>query len=715
LTELRVDGFGILNGLHLTGEDLSHNITVIHGLNEAGKSTLLEFIRAVLFGFKAGAGRGGEPLRGGRPGGYLVFTGEDGRVYRVERVLRGRQGKATVTLPDGSAGDEAVLKSAVLHNISPLVFRNVFAFGVDEMRRLEELREGEIGAYVYVAGAGVRADRLAGGLNRLQEEMGALFKPGGSKPEINRLLKELEEINAAIRRLQREPEHYEELGRELAGLKEKREGLERRKRQDEARRNWLEKVLGARESWIRLAEARRCLEQMPPAPSLPENGEDKLRFLDSLEAGVKRLSLLEERLEREAGRLRELKRQEDDLVSELKMPRSPVFPLWLPAALAVVLAVFTAVAFSADTAPGLFSLAADAAVLALVTTAVRRGAADLKSRRGRLEENLNELKRRIREAGEEVERLSSQAASLSGELKKAAVATLGNPDFTAEEISATRRALVVELRRGEEWRRVEERLRERIQACRRELEIIAGSPRAVADLERDLAEREDGDIKGELGRLTDRLEEAKKVIRETGELIGELEGRLRAMEKGEELAAGLQEREMKLSTLAGRAREWQVRALCLRLLHLAKDRHERTRQPTVLRQASRYLAPMTGGKYTGVIAPVGRADMLEVETPEGARAAAGSLSRGAASQLYLAVRLALARQYGGAGLPVFLDDILVDFDPERLKGAVRVLGELGRDRQVLLFTCHDHVLAALGECPDGFGLIRLGDGLKLDT
>lgn len=715
LIELRVDGFGILNGLHLSREELAKNITVIHGLNEAGKSTLLEFIRAVLFGFKTRDGRGAGPLRGGRLGGHLVFMDKDGGIYRVERILRGRQGKAAVVLPDGSTGDETILKNKVLHNITPLVFRSVFAFGVDEMRRLEELGEGEVGAYVYGAGAGVRADRLAGGLNRLQEEMSGLFKPGGSKPEINRLLRELEDLEADIRNLQREPEHYKELRRELAGLKEKREDLARQRKQAELRRNWLEKLLKARESWVRLADARLQLEELPPAPSLPEDSEEILQALDVLDAGVKRLSLLKERLEQQAGRLQELKRQEDDITGELKMLRTPFSPLWLPAALAVALAVFITASFSTGLVPGLLSLAAGAAVLALVTAAVRRGAAGLKSRRSRLGENLNVLKRKIEEAEKEVEHLSGQAASLGEELKRTAVTALGKPDFTEEVIAAARRVLEEDLRRRAERRLKGERLKEKVRACERELNIIAGSPRARAILEKDLAEREDGDIERELDHLTYQIERMDKEIMETGERVGELEGRLRSMEKGEELAARLQEKEMKLAALRSRAGEWQVRALCLRLLHLAKERHERSRQPAVLRQASRYLGPMTGGRYAGVIAPVGRTDMLEVETPDGARVAAGSLSRGAASQLYLAVRLALARQYDGAGLPVILDDILVDFDPERLKGAARVLGEFGRDRQVILFTCHDHVLAALGECLDDYGLVRLQDGVKVNV
>ncbi|HEY2760048.1 MAG TPA: ATP-binding protein, partial [Pirellulales bacterium] len=49
LLNVHVDGFGIWSDITLA--DLSPHCTVFYGPNEAGKTTLLEFIRAVLYGF----------------------------------------------------------------------------------------------------------------------------------------------------------------------------------------------------------------------------------------------------------------------------------------------------------------------------------------------------------------------------------------------------------------------------------------------------------------------------------------------------------------------------------------------------------------------------------------------------------------------------------------------------------------------------------------
>jgi recombinational DNA repair ATPase RecF len=66
-------------------------------------------------------------------------------------------------------------------------------------------------------------------------------------------------------------------------------------------------------------------------------------------------------------------------------------------------------------------------------------------------------------------------------------------------------------------------------------------------------------------------------------------------------------------------------------------------------------------------------------------------SSGLADQTYLALRLGMARQFGlrAEPLPLILDDLLVRFDEERRLGAAKVLLEIAREHQVLLFSCHN--------------------------
>ena len=55
LESMHIDGFGIFNDEPIEG--IAGGLTVVEGVNEAGKSTLVAFIRAVLFGFEDGRSR----------------------------------------------------------------------------------------------------------------------------------------------------------------------------------------------------------------------------------------------------------------------------------------------------------------------------------------------------------------------------------------------------------------------------------------------------------------------------------------------------------------------------------------------------------------------------------------------------------------------------------------------------------------------------------
>jgi uncharacterized protein YhaN len=72
------------------------------------------------------------------------------------------------------------------------------------------------------------------------------------------------------------------------------------------------------------------------------------------------------------------------------------------------------------------------------------------------------------------------------------------------------------------------------------------------------------------------------------------------------------------------------------------------------------------------------------------------LSAGTRDQLYLAMRLAFARQISpGEPLPLILDDPFSNFDDQRIAAALEILNAVGDDQQIILFT-HDRSLATRG-------------------
>ncbi|HVB09675.1 MAG TPA: AAA family ATPase [Bacillota bacterium] len=137
-------------------------------------------------------------------------------------------------------------------------------------------------------------------------------------------------------------------------------------------------------------------------------------------------------------------------------------------------------------------------------------------------------------------------------------------------------------------------------------------------------------------------------------------------------------------------------ALALRTIEDLQQGMQREFAPVLHRRLAELAPGLTGGRYREL--HVDEDLNVTVRVPERADLVpAEQLSRGASDQLYLAARVALAEvATGGAQAPLLLDDSLAHFDDDRLAAALACLQALAADRQILLFTCHRRVLAAMG-------------------
>jgi hypothetical protein len=139
---------------------------------------------------------------------------------------------------------------------------------------------------------------------------------------------------------------------------------------------------------------------------------------------------------------------------------------------------------------------------------------------------------------------------------------------------------------------------------------------------------------------------------------------------------------------------WRALAATKTALWRVCELYETERQPETLKVASTYLVKLTEGHYTRVWTPLGENALL-VETAHGTSLPLEVLSRGTREAVFISLRLALVADFArrGAILPLVLDDVLVNFDRRRARAAARVLQDFARHgHQVLLFTCHEHIV-----------------------
>ncbi|MEX1093508.1 MAG: AAA family ATPase [Acidimicrobiia bacterium] len=132
----------------------------------------------------------------------------------------------------------------------------------------------------------------------------------------------------------------------------------------------------------------------------------------------------------------------------------------------------------------------------------------------------------------------------------------------------------------------------------------------------------------------------------------------------------------------------------IEFLEQAEDRVHRDLAPVLRATVLEWLPGVTGGRYTDCrVDP----ESLTVEVNErgGRWRRAELLSHGTAEQLYLLLRLALARHLSvqGEACPLILDDVLAACDTERQREVLETLHAISESAQVILFT-HEEGVAA---------------------
>ena len=278
ICNLHIDGFG-----HFSDRDFGpfdRPVTVFHGPNEAGKTTLLEFIRTILFGFLDGRSRRNLylPLSGGRHGGSITVESDDGEIVTVRRVSGTGGGQITLTGEAGNPIPRAEL-ARLLSSHSRKTFETLFGFTLDELHDDALLSDDSVNSQIYSAGMG--ATRLPDALKMLDDQKRDLFLSGGSKHSVYTTAGRLDEVESGLREVEdnaaeygRESARLEGIEHDLNAMREHRLGVESElRRHQNLERAW--------DDWINLVNAQRRLENLPDIADFPANGVNRLDTLNA--------------------------------------------------------------------------------------------------------------------------------------------------------------------------------------------------------------------------------------------------------------------------------------------------------------------------------------------------------------------------------------------------------------------------------------------------
>lgn len=311
ITSFHIDGFGIYNNVDVT--ELAPGLSIFYGENEAGKSTCLEFLRAMLTGYprsRRDTASRFEPVYGGVAGGSveIEYSTAKGASERL-RIIRRPGGANALSLvrPDGTAVAAPELER-IFNGVTQDVYRTVFGFSLGELERFESLSEEGVRNALYGASFGIGLVSPAEALKNLDARMGKIFKPTGVKPPLNAVLLELDEVAERIAACQEQAVSYDEQSRHLARKEAELARIRDNRRQLESERRALEQRLALWQQWDEWRQARDQLEELPAEQDdFPEDANARFARADeNLQACVQQVAAQEKKVAAQQARLESL-------------------------------------------------------------------------------------------------------------------------------------------------------------------------------------------------------------------------------------------------------------------------------------------------------------------------------------------------------------------------------------------------------------------------
>lgn len=204
-------------------------------------------------------------------------------------------------------------------------------------------------------------------------------------------------------------------------------------------------------------------------------------------------------------------------------------------------------------------------------------------------------------------------------------------------------------------------------------------------------------LPAQLKELEDRQQEYERKKQECARRTVELEQEFQMHEAAASLSQAAAEKQDASARILDLAEQYLEQEIAARLLNAAVERYRNRHQDPLLERAGQHLESLTCCSFSGLAVDFeegNRRVLRAVRKDSGEHVEVTGMSDGAQDQLFFALRLAYIEDHCArvGACPVILDDVLMAFDNDRAVAALRVLSELAKRTQVLLFTHHAHHL-----------------------
>ena len=300
IAEIDIDRFRIWRSLLLRLD--TGGLNVIYGPNEAGKSTLMLFVRSVLYGF--------DPLQDEpvwhRAESEVPWKGalrceHEGRSWRVSRKAdMSTRGRVRVTgAPSDLSREEAM--GLLLSNTRESVFKDVFALGVRELQQLSTLGSEQVGEYIYGLSLGPHGRQLLKAVGDVRQRQLALLSHEGTQGRLPELFGNYVQLTANARRDDETREEHARFTRRRSELLQKIGQLQVRQTEIENELRGLRFLSSCFQPWKRISELNEVLSELPVIRHSPE---EALGQLSGCERDIEKQTAVRDKLTDQATSLR---------------------------------------------------------------------------------------------------------------------------------------------------------------------------------------------------------------------------------------------------------------------------------------------------------------------------------------------------------------------------------------------------------------------------
>ncbi|TVR79308.1 MAG: hypothetical protein EA409_09365 [Saprospirales bacterium] len=268
IKSIHIEGFGIFNDKKLDG--FGQGLHLIYGENEAGKSTLLDFIQFTLSGYPRTRSQRRPPLSGGNHGGKIQFLDSQGREWELYHSGANRS-ISLFEVASGKRYDDERFFKELISDANEDIYKNIYAINLQELYDINSIQESGMKDRIYSLGTGVTGLDLRSLESGIQASANEFYRSGArTNFRLKDLSDEIHSLEMKLAEMSLSAEEYDRLQSDIEQLKFDVKNLDNELKVNNSEFTELSARLEVYPEYIQFEDAQNKLAELGEIPIIPD-------------------------------------------------------------------------------------------------------------------------------------------------------------------------------------------------------------------------------------------------------------------------------------------------------------------------------------------------------------------------------------------------------------------------------------------------------------